>query len=206
MRMVAKLCGGLLSFASSEVQPIAAATIERELQRVARIGALLPQLRDDSRAASHDTALYVLVLQLKMVELSFARSTVEESLIVCAAPYVPACFTLLALCDPASEDSVPMIALKLLSSVLSDAMVRDSAPMAPFWSAASLCPLIELLLERYFVLRDSELNDWAGRRRSVFPRARPRHVAGDAARTRQGLCARVCTAGRRFAGAGSPTR
>lgn len=163
-----KIVRRLLSFASSEVQPIAAATIERELQRVARIGALLPQLRDDSRAASHDTALYVLVLQLKMIELSFARSTVDESLIVCAAPYVQACFTLLALCDPASEDSVPMIALKLLSSVLSDAMVRDSAPMAPFWTATSLCPLIELLLERYFVLRDSELNDWAADGEAFF--------------------------------------
>lgn len=185
-----KIVRRLLSFAASDVQSLAAVTIERELQRIARIGALIPELRDDSRAASHDTALYILVLQLKMIEQSFARSTVEEALIVAAAPYVPACFALLAVCDPSSEDTVPMVALKLLSSVLKDIEVRDAPPMAPYWSATTLCPLIELLLERYFVLRDSELNDWAADGEAFFleqdldlwqatPRARAKGFALD---------------------------
>jgi hypothetical protein len=163
-----KVARRLLAFAPTLVHAQAASLLGGEPLRIARLAELAVVLRGDSSAAEHDTALHALVLQLKLPEQMLQRGVADERMAGAVVPYVPVCAQLLSVCDPVNEDSVPIAALKLLSAVLGCAAVRAAPAMAPLWEAERVCALLELLVERYFVLRDSELQDWASDGEAFF--------------------------------------
>ena len=139
-----------------------------ELDRVASFVGHLNALRElGGDGSPHTVAVRVCALACKLATECIEQRGAEFA--ACSAAYVRAAYALLeAASDGDAESAATTRAMLLLCAVVDSPVVRESPSVAPLVSVDPLAQLVELLVTRYYPLRDSELVAWRDEPETFF--------------------------------------